>query len=58
MEVADRIGISQSDLSKLERRKDLRVSTLESYATALGARLHLVLSLQGERVELRVGRRG
>lgn len=58
MEVADRIGISQSDLSKLERRKDLRLSTLETYATALGVHLHLVLSLQGERLELRVGHRG
>jgi DNA-binding XRE family transcriptional regulator len=40
-QVAERLGISQSDVSKLERRADLRVSTLRAYARAIGARLHL-----------------
>lgn len=39
--VADRMGISQSDVSKLERRKDLRLSTLRAYLAALGARLDM-----------------
>jgi DNA-binding XRE family transcriptional regulator len=38
-EVAARMGISQSDVSKIERRSDLRLSTLRAYARAIGARL-------------------
>lgn len=38
-EVAERMGISQSDVSKLERRTDVRLSTLRAYAAAIGARL-------------------
>jgi len=43
--VAERLGISQSDVSKLERRADVRLSTLRAYAHAIGARLHV--GLQG-----------
>jgi DNA-binding XRE family transcriptional regulator len=42
-EVARAMGISQSDYSKLERRRDVRVSTLRSAAAALGGSLHLVV---------------
>lgn len=42
-EVAERLGISQSDVSKFERRADVRLSTLRAYARAIGARLHLAL---------------
>lgn len=44
-EVGERMGISQSDVSKLERRGDTRVSTLRAYARALGGRLRLSLEL-------------
>jgi len=40
-ELAERIGMSQSDLSKLERRSDVKVSTLRAYAAALGCTLIL-----------------
>ncbi len=43
VELAARMEISQSDLSKLERRRDLRLSTLQSFAVALGARLRTLL---------------
>ncbi len=39
--VAERMGISQSDVSKLERRGDVRVSTLRAYLAALGAKLDI-----------------
>ncbi|MCY3735820.1 MAG: helix-turn-helix transcriptional regulator [Gemmatimonadaceae bacterium] len=42
VEVAGRMGISQSDLSKLERRRDLRLSTLRSYAQALGGGIRVL----------------
>jgi DNA-binding XRE family transcriptional regulator len=53
-EVARELGISQSDYSKLERRRDLLLSTLQAVAHALGGRLHLVVSLQGRVTEISV----
>jgi len=55
VELAERIGMTQSDLSKLERRKDVRISTLSELAGAVGGRLRIILELGGERTE---GRRG
>jgi Helix-turn-helix domain len=40
--VGDRLRISQSDVSKLERRGDIRVSTVHRYVQATGGRLRLV----------------
>lgn len=54
-EVADRMGMSQSDLSKLERRDDIRVSTLAEYAKAVGGEAHLVFTFPGEDIEAAVG---
>lgn len=56
VELAHRLGISQSDLSKLERRRDVRLSTLGAWAMALGSRLRIVVASDGADVELRVGR--
>jgi DNA-binding Xre family transcriptional regulator len=53
-EVARRVGMSQSDLSKVERRKDVRVSTLRAFAQALGGRLRLLVEVGAERFELRL----
>lgn len=39
VEVAKRMGMSQSDLSKFERRADVRLSTLRAYFAALGSDL-------------------
>ena len=51
-EVAGRMGISQSYLSKLERRKDVRLSSLRAYAEALGGRLEVAVATAGGRVEI------
>lgn len=40
-EVAHRLGSTQSEVSKLERRTDLKLSTLQTYMTALDAELEL-----------------
>jgi len=40
-QVAERLGIGQSDVSKLERRADVRLSTLRAFARAIGARLRV-----------------
>lgn len=55
VELAERLGMSQSDLSKLERRGDLRVSTLEAVVQALGGRLQLLVRDGGCRRQIRVG---
>lgn len=52
-QVASRLGRSQSDVSKLERRRDLRVSTLSAYVGATGGRLRLMADYgDGRPVEL------
>jgi DNA-binding XRE family transcriptional regulator len=55
VEVARRLGISQSDLSKLERRGDVRVSTLRAYAEAVGGKLRLLVAKGTDLAEVRVG---
>ncbi len=56
-EVADRVGMSQSDLSKLERRQDVRLSTLHAYAEALSGRLRIVFESEASPVEIRLRQR-
>jgi DNA-binding XRE family transcriptional regulator len=51
-EVARAMGISQSDYSKLERRRDVRVSTLRSAAGALGGSLHLMIHLPDRTIDI------
>ena len=42
VELGERMGISQSDLSKLERRRDIRLSSLRAYAAALGGGIRIL----------------
>jgi DNA-binding XRE family transcriptional regulator len=46
-QMAQRLGISQADVSKLERRTDARLSTLHAYARALGTALRVSLQWPG-----------
>ena len=55
VEVAARMGISQSDLSKLERRRDLRLSTLRSYAQALGCGVRVLFVSDDGSTAIRAG---
>ena len=43
-QMAERLEISQTDVSKLERRTDMRVSSLAAYARALGGTLELSIT--------------
>ena len=54
-ELAHRIGMSQSDLSKLEHRADVRLSTLRAYAQGLGGHLHILFVNDTEQREILVG---
>ena len=40
--VAEKLGINQENVSRLERRSDLLISTLSSYVEAMGGKLNLV----------------
>lgn len=50
--VAAALGISQSDVSKIERQRDMRISTLRRYLAALGAELDVVATFDDETVHL------
>lgn len=41
-QLADALGVGQDSVSRLEQRRDLRVSTLRAYLEALGGRLTLL----------------
>lgn len=58
VELAGRLEITQSAVSKLEHAEDVRVSTLRDYLEALGARLELVAVFDDEnrRVPIHLGR--
>lgn len=54
-EVAQRIEITQSQLSKMERREDHRISTLRRYVQALGGSLEICAVINGRRIKLAEG---
>ena len=54
-ELAQRIAITQSQLSKMERREDHRISTIRRYVAALGGELEIVAVVDGKRILLASG---
>lgn len=56
-DVAERTGSSQSDVSKLEHRDDVRLSTLREYVRALGGRLALIVETPSTRASLLIDER-
>ncbi|MGH7562186.1 MAG: helix-turn-helix domain-containing protein [Gemmatimonadales bacterium] len=53
-EVARQLETSQSEISRLEQRADLRVSTLAAYVKALGGSLELWARFPGLLIRLRL----
>lgn len=51
--VGERMGIQQSDVSKLERRQDVRVGTARAYVRALGGELALLARFPDATHEIR-----
>jgi DNA-binding XRE family transcriptional regulator len=45
VELADRLGVRQDTISRLEQRADMLLSTLQSYVEAMGGRLAIVAEL-------------
>jgi DNA-binding Xre family transcriptional regulator len=58
IDLAGRLEVTQSAISKLEHADDVRVSTLRQYLEALGARLELVAVFDDEdrRVPINLGK--
>lgn len=59
-EVGEGLGLPQNAVSQLEKRKDMRLSTLARYVDALGGKLDLIIRLKdGSEVVLNgVGKEG
>jgi DNA-binding Xre family transcriptional regulator len=51
-QLADRLGMTQPEISKLERRRDVRLSTMRAYLVALGGSLGLVARFGDDEAEL------
>ncbi|HJR33620.1 MAG TPA: hypothetical protein VJ817_01625 [Gemmatimonadales bacterium] len=54
-EVAIRLCTRQSEISRLERRRDARVSSLAAYVAAIGGTLDLVARFPGHHIRIRLG---
>jgi transcriptional regulator with XRE-family HTH domain len=50
--VAERLGVHQTQVSRIENQHDLYLSTLRHYVAALGGRLELVATFGDERYEI------
>ncbi|MGH2519104.1 MAG: hypothetical protein ACRDF8_04820 [Chloroflexota bacterium] len=55
VQMAQTLGTSQANVSKLERRNDLYLSTLSDYVEALGGRLELRAVFPDEVIQIDVG---
>ncbi len=54
VEMAERLGIRQSNISKLESRGDMMISTLTSYLSQFGAEMEINVKLGGKRFVLKI----
>jgi transcriptional regulator with XRE-family HTH domain len=50
VELAEALGTSQGQISRMERQQDMLVSTLASYLAALGVRASLVVEVGDQTV--------
>jgi len=55
VQLAETLGISQGNVSRLEARSDVYLSTLRSYVEALGGHLEIAAVFGDERVPVHVG---
>jgi transcriptional regulator with XRE-family HTH domain len=49
VELADRLGVRQDTISRLEQRADMLLSTLQGYVEAIGGRLAIVAEFPNRR---------
>lgn len=46
-EMAERLMVNQENISRLEKRSDMKISTLQGYIEALGGKLNLTVDFPG-----------
>lgn len=51
-DVSAKSGIKQTNVSRLERRADMKLSTLREYVESLGGTLKIVADVAGKKVDL------
>jgi transcriptional regulator with XRE-family HTH domain len=51
-EIAQRMGLKQPAIARLERQRDVKLSTLQEWAAATGGELVLAVRRQGKTSEL------
>jgi DNA-binding XRE family transcriptional regulator len=56
-ELAERLGVHQTQVSRVERGDDPQVSTLRAYVEALGGELEIVASFGEERIRIELPRK-
>ncbi len=52
VELATQMGVAQSEISRIEKRHDMLLSTLTSYLSAAGEHPRVVVTVNGKDVEL------
>lgn len=52
VELANQMGVAQSEISRIENRHDMLLSTLTSYLAAAGEHPRVVVTVHGQVVEL------
>jgi transcriptional regulator with XRE-family HTH domain len=51
-QVSAKTGFKQTNVSRLEKRADMKLSTLRDYVESLGGRLKIVADVAGKKVDL------
>lgn len=49
-QLADKMGVSQANISKIENGGDVQLSTLQKYVTALGGKLSIIATMDDGQV--------
>jgi hypothetical protein len=55
VQLADKAGLTQSEVSRAESRDDCLVTTLQRYAAALGGELMLTVKIDGRSYPVKLG---
>jgi DNA-binding XRE family transcriptional regulator len=58
VQLAETLGISQGNVSRLETRNDIYLSTLRSYIEALGGHLEIAAVFDDQRLPVNIGPNG
>ncbi len=55
IQLSEELGLTQGEISRLERRENLHLATLARFIEATGGKLRIVATYNGEEVEVAIG---